>query len=119
MDESILDSIKKMLGLPDSYEAFDIDVSTNINAALLKLEQVGVGKEFFYISDSTSIWSDFLGTNSDLLGGCMTFVYLQTRIIFDPPSNSFVLDAMKSQSEELLYRLMLQVEEVQKDVSTT
>ena len=119
MDESILYSIKKMLGLPDSYEAFDIDVSTNINAALLKLEQIGVGKEFFYISDSTSIWSDFLGTNSDLLGGCMTFVYLQTRIVFDPPSNSFVLDAMKSQSEELLYRLMLQVEEVQKDVSTT
>ena len=118
MDESILDSIKKMLGLPDSYEAFDVDISTNINAALLKLEQVGVGKDMFYISDSTSIWSDFLGENSDLLGGSMTFVYLQTRIIFDPPSNSFVLDAMKSQSEELLYRMMLQVEEVYRDATT-
>ena len=117
MDESILDSIKKMLGLPDSYEAFDTDISTNINAALLKLEQVGIGKDRFYISDSTSIWSDFLGEKSDLLGGSMTFVYLQTRIIFDPPSNSFVLDAMKAQSEELLYRLMLQVEEVCRDVS--
>lgn len=116
MNESILDSIKKMLGLSDSYDAFDTDILTNINAALFKLEQSGIGEEFFYITDSTSIWSDFLGDKSDLLGGSMTFVYLQTRIIFDPPSNSFVLEAMKSQSEELLYRLTLQVEEVYKDV---
>lgn len=112
MDESILDNIKSMLGLPDSYDAFDKDILPNINSAIFKLNQAGIGKEGFLVTDSTQSWSDFLGIYSDLLGGSITFTYLQVKMMFDPPTNSFVLDAMKNQSEELLYRLMIQVEEV-------
>lgn len=111
MNDSILDSIKSMLGLPDSYDAFNSDIVTDINSAIFKLEQVGIGKEYFSITDATQLWSDFLGDSLDLLGPSMTFVYLQVRMLFDPPSNSFVMEAMKAQSEELLYRLMVQVEE--------
>ena len=111
--DSIFASIKKMLGLEDSYTPFDADVLVHINAALMKLCQMGIGpKEGFMVSDYSETWSDFL-TNRVKLGAVKTYVYLQVRMMFDPPTNSFVMDALKAQSDEILWRLNVQAESVE------
>ena len=110
LNDSILVSIKKMLGLEDSYTPFDMDVIIHINAALMTLCQIGVGpKEGYEISDYDQTWSDFL-VNPVKLGAVKTYVYLQVKMLFDPPTNSFLMDAMKKQSEEILFRLNVQAE---------
>lgn len=46
--DSILTSVKKLLGLPADYEAFDPDIVMYINTVLMILSQMGVGpKEGF------------------------------------------------------------------------
>lgn len=114
MSDSILVTIKKMLGLEDAYTPFDTDVMIFINAALMNLTQLGVGpKEGFTISDYDTKWSDFL-TNEVKLGAVKTYVYLKVKMAFDPPTNSFVMDAMKQQAEEIGWRLNVQAESVEK-----
>ena len=114
MSDSILVTIKKMLGLEDAYTPFDTDVMIFINAALMNLTQLGVGpKEGFTISDYDTKWSDFL-TNEVKLGAVKTYVYLKVKMAFDPPTKSFVMDAMKQQAEEIGWRLNVQAESVEK-----
>ena len=111
---SILATIKKMLGLDDDYTPFDMDVIMQINSALMKLTQLGIGpEEGFEICDYTSTWDDFL-TNGIKLGGVQNYVYLQVKMLFDPPTNSYVLDAMKQQAEEIGWRLNVQAESAKK-----
>ena len=110
INDSILLTIKKMLGLDDEYTPFDTDVIIHINSALMTLNQLGIGpKGGFEISDASSTWSDFL-TNSVNLGSVKNYVYLSVKMLLDPPTNSFVLDAMKRQVEELGWRLNIQAE---------
>lgn len=114
MSDSILVSIKKMLGLDESYTPFDTDVIIFINSALMSLTQLCVGpKEGFTISDYNETWSDFV-TNEVTLGAVKTYVYLKVKMAFDPPSNSYVMDAMKQQAEEIGWRLNVQAESVEK-----
>ena len=88
MGDSILVTIKKMLGLEDNYTPFDVDVMVHINAALMSLTQLGIGpKEGFTITDYTQTWSDFI-TNEVKLGAVKTYVYLKVKMVFDPPTNS-------------------------------
>ena len=111
MEESILLSIKKLLGLDGDYQAFDEDVVVHINTALSILRQLGVGpKNGFKITGSNETWGDFLG-DSDKLEMAKTFVYTRVKPIFDPPSNSFVLSALKEESDELAWRLNITAEE--------
>ena len=114
--DSILVSIKKMLGLEDDYTPFDTDVSVHINAAFMTLTQMGVGpKEGFVlgIGDYSKTWNEFL-VNPVMLGAVKTYVYLQVKMMFDPPTNSFVMEAMKKQAEEIAWRLNVQAESVEK-----
>lgn len=114
MSDSIFVTIKKMLGLEDTYTPFDTDVMIFINAALMNLTQLGIGpKEGLTISDYDTKWSDFL-TNEVKLGAVKTYVYLKVKMAFDPPTNSFVMDAMKQQAEEIGWRLNVQAESVEK-----
>lgn len=111
--ESILTSIKKMLGLDDDYTPFDVDILIHINSAFMTLCQMGIGpKEGFTVTDKSQVWGDFL-TNKVALGGVKTWVYLQVKMLFDPPSNSFVMDAYKTQAEQILWRLNVQAESVE------
>lgn len=116
MDEfhdSILFTIKKMLGLDDEYTPFDVDVTVNINSAIMTLTQLGVGpKEGFHVSGYAEKWSDFL-TNEVMLGGAKTYIYLKVKMLFDPPTNSFVMEAMKQQAEEIGWRLNVAAESVE------
>lgn len=113
INDSIVATIKKMLGLDDVYTPFDVDVIIHINAALMTLCQMGIGpKSGFTVSDYDEKWSDFL-VNDVNLGAVKTYIYLQVKMLFDSPTNSFVMDAMKKQSEEILWRLNVQAESVE------
>ena len=108
--ESILTSIKKMLGIEAEYTHFDTDITIHINSALVTLNQLGVGpKAIASISSAVDTWTDTLGqVNSVEM--VKTYIYLKVRMTFDPPTSSFVLDALKRQADELEWRLRLQSE---------
>lgn len=109
--DSILLTVKKMLGIAEEYHAFDIDLIVNINSVFLTLNQLGVGpKKPYQISGDAETWTDFLGDQKEDVVGVATYVYLKTRLLFDPPTNSFLVDAMQSQVQELEWRLNLQAE---------
>lgn len=107
--DSILTSIKKLLGIAEDYEHFDEDIIIHINSVLMVLSQIGVGPiEGFVIKDKTSKWSDFVdGTSVEAV---KTYVYLRVKSIFDPPSAHAVAEAMNSTIRELEYRLNVQYE---------
>lgn len=109
--DSILLTVKKMLGIAEEYAAFDIDLIVDINSVFLTLNQLGVGPADPYrINGSEETWSDFLQDPREKLAGVETYVYLKTRLLFDPPTNSFLVDAIKKQCDELEWRLNVQVE---------
>ena len=108
--DSILDSVKKWCGLPTDYLPFEDDIISCINSELNKLNQVGVGVVGFQIEDSTSKWSDFLGEGESSFGIAKQYVKIMTRLVFDPPANSFVQTALKEQADELLWRSNVQAE---------
>lgn len=108
--DSILDSVKKVLGLDASYTAFDTDVIMHINSALSNLTQIGLGPEQgFMIMDATSTWAQFLG-NDLRLNPARSLVFLRVKMLFDPPQTSYLVTAMEKQIQELEWRLSVQRE---------
>ena len=106
MEESILKSTKKILGLDEAYTAFDLDVITHINAAFTILDQLGVGPEGgYWIEDDSDLWSDYPVTTPDQLQLVKTYVYLKVRILFDPPATSYLIQAATDQIKEYEWRL--------------
>lgn len=111
--DSILATIKKMLGIDDNYSVFDMDIIVLINAALMNLHQLDVGpKDGFVVTDYQQTWKQFL-TNKVKLEAAKTYVYLKVKTTFDPPSSSFVLEAYNKQIQELECRLIMQAESVE------
>lgn len=103
--ESILTSIKKLLGPSAEYEYFDPDIIMHINSALMVLTQIGVGPaEGFVIEDETSLWTDFLPDGKNL-EAVKTYIYLKVKIVFDPPLNAAVLESYKQTITEYESRL--------------
>lgn len=110
-DESILISIKEQLGIDKNYGVFDTPIIAGINSALFALSQIGVGPSApFSITGETETWSDFLGERRDLTA-VKTYVYIKTRLVFDPPSSSFVIAALENMAKEYEWRLNVQAEE--------
>lgn len=110
MDDSILDTIKKLLGLDPSYPAFDQDIIIHINSYLRVLNQIGVGKRGFTIRDRYSVWGQFLDGYTVPLDEVITWVYLRVKMVFDPPSSSLVAEAIKTNIDELTWRLNVEVD---------
>lgn len=109
-NDSILNSVKKVLGIDPSYDAFDLDITMHINSVFLALQQIGVGPvQGFFITDDTQTWADFLGTNP-ILNATRSYVYLKVRSIFDPPSVASAMTAMDKMAAELEWRLMVAVD---------
>ena len=107
--DSILETIKTMIGPSASYDVFDTDLVTHINTTFFTLNQLGVGPEKpFVISDYTSKWEDFV-TGTDL-EAVKTYVYLKARLYFDPPTNSSLLSSIKEAISELEFRLNVAVD---------
>lgn len=110
MNESILTSIKKLLGIDESYEHFDADVKMHINTTILSLTQMGIGpEEGFMVEDKTTTWLNFVGPDLNL-SAAKTYIYLKVKLLFDPPNSSFVIEAIKHQITELEWRLRTQAE---------
>lgn len=108
---SILISIKKLLGLSEEYAPFDTDLIIHINTFLGVLNQLGVGVTNFKITGATETWADFLsGSDPGLLDECKTYVYIRTKLVFDPPSSSIVTQALKETMNELEWRLNIKTE---------
>lgn len=108
--ESILTTIKTMLGLTEEYTHFDNDIIMHINSALMDLKQLGVGPESgFIIEDSRDTWSDFVGETTKLQA-IKTYVYLKVKLDFDPPLNASVIAAMQRRLGELDFRLNVESE---------
>lgn len=109
MNESILTSIKKLLGITEDYEHFDADLIIHINSVFMILMQLGLGpKDGFSISDKTAVWSDFLGENIAWLDGTKSYVYMKVRLLFDPPQSGTHMNSMEKLCDEFEYRLRLE-----------
>lgn len=108
---SILTSVKKILGIEEDYTAFDPDVVIHINSVFFTLNQLGIGPTTgFAIEDDTATWDDFL--DGDLrLNSVKTYVYLRVRLLFDPPTTSYMIEAMRDQIRELEWRINVYREE--------
>lgn len=105
METSILKSTKKILGLADDYDAFDLDVITHINTAFSTLTQLGVGPDAgFMIEDDSSEWSEYIDSGPQL-NQIKTYVYLKVRMLFDPPATSYLIAAFEKQLEEVVWRI--------------
>ena len=105
MDESILTSIKKLLGITEDYQHFDQDLIMHINSVLMTLTQIGVGPVGgMLITDDSTTWEEFAGEVTDL-GGIQSYVYLKVKLLFDPPQTSSVTEAINRQINELEWRL--------------
>lgn len=103
--ESILNSIKQMLGVNEADTNFDTDIIIHINSVFSTLKQLGVGpEEKFRIIDDKPIWSDFTGEDYDY-DEVKTYVYLKVKKIFDPSLSSVVMKAMDEEIDELEWRL--------------
>ena len=110
--DSILLSIKKLLGIIDAYTQFDQDLILYINSAFAILQQLGVGpKEGFHIESSIETWDEFLKGDPARLRLVKAYIYMKVKLMFDPPTQSgALLDSMKRQVDEFEWRLNVQVD---------
>jgi accessory colonization factor AcfC len=108
--ESILTSIKKLLGIVEEYTHFDTDIIVHINTVLSILTQIGVGPSSgFSITDKTAVWSDFIGDLATI-EFVKSYVYLKVKLIFDPPQSSAAIEAINKTISELESRISYNIE---------
>lgn len=107
MNESILTSIKKLLGITEDYSQFDADIIMHINSVFSTLMQIGIGpKSGFAITGEQETWNDFIGDNKKQQS-VISYVYLKVRLLFDPPSSSVLVSAINEQIKEFEWRLSI------------
>lgn len=105
MADSILNSTKKILGLSEDYTHFDLDIITHINGTFSILDQLGIGPVGGYsIEDETPTWDQY-SVPSNQLQLVRTYVFLKVRMLFDPPTTSYLIEAMNKQILEHEWRL--------------
>lgn len=110
MDDSILNTIKKQLGITEDYTVFDNDLIMHINSVFLTLNQLGAGPDKgFFIEGKTDGWTDYMDEGV-LLNSIKTYVYLKVKLLFDPPGSSYAVDAINNIIKELEWRINMQVE---------
>lgn len=104
--ESILTSIKKLLGITEDYDHFDADIIMHINSVFSILTQLGVGPaEGFRIEDETATWNDFLPRNSLNYESVKSYMHLKVKLLFDPPLSGTVIESYNRQISEFEWRL--------------
>lgn len=106
MTTSILNDVKKVLGIEPDYDVYDVDVLMHINSAFSTLSQLGVGpQQGFGVDDATAVWTDFLETEHPEYRALKSYVYLRVKRLFDPPQTGYLDTAIKEQIQELEWRL--------------
>lgn len=105
--DSVLNSIKKLLGIQESYTIFDADLIMHINSTFAMLNQIGIGpKEGFMIEDSYTTWDEYITQANESM--VKSYIYLKVRLLFDPPSNNSLTESINRQLSELEWRLYLE-----------
>lgn len=103
--ESILVSIKKLLGITEDYTHFDTDIIMHINSVFSVLTQLGVGPaDGFAIQDEKAVWSEFMGDDQKI-ELVKSYMYLKVRLLFDPPLSSAVIESINRMISEYEWRL--------------
>jgi hypothetical protein len=106
MEESILTSTKKVLGIHPDDDSFDHDIITHINSAFSNLQQLGIGpSEGFVIVDEEPVWEDFIDGPLPVISQLKICIFLRVRMLFDPPTTSYLLGALEKQIQEHEWRL--------------
>lgn len=106
---SILTSIKKLLGISEDDTNFDVDIIIHINSALMVVSQLGAGVPKYAIRDSSDEWSDFISSDANL-ELVKSYVYLKVKLIFDPPPNASAIESMERQIEEYEWRINVEAD---------
>ena len=110
MNDSILNSIKKLLGIASDYTIFDQDIIIHINSVFMILMQLGVGPTAGYsITDESNVWSEFVDSSTQL-EAVKSYVYLRVRLLFDPPQSGSLIDAITKTIDMLEWRLNVEVD---------
>jgi hypothetical protein len=111
--ESILISIKKMLGITKEYKHFDEDIIMHINSVFMILNQLGVGpEEGFFIEDDKVYWEDYISDPTQLQA-VKSYMHYKVKLLFDPPSSSVIMNCMNQMINELEWRLNVAVDPAQ------
>lgn len=106
MEESILTSVKKTIGMTEDYDVFDTDLIMHINTVFMILRQLGVGPaNGFVIHNKDDKWSDFIPADDIRFEGVKTYITLKTKLVFDPPSSSIIKACIEDSIKELESRL--------------
>lgn len=109
--DSILTSIKKLLGITKECTSFDADLIIHINSVFLILKQLGVGPEKgFSITGEYETWDQFLPEGSENFEAVKSFMHIKVRLLFDPPTSSVVMEAMNRMANEFEWRLNAEAE---------
>lgn len=112
MEASILNSVKKALGIMPDYTVFDSDIIMHINSVFMVLAQMGVGPaKGFRIEDSTTEWIDFLSNEDENFESVKSYICMKVRLLFDPPSSSTHMECIKQLVSEFEWRLNFEAEE--------
>ena len=115
MEESILKTIKQLIGCPDDFEQFDLDLIVHINSAFATLTHLGVGpKEGYRITGADNAWSEF-EDDAKKLSLIKDYVYIKTRLLFDPPISGSLMDSLKEQLKEMEWRLYMLYDPISED----
>lgn len=105
LTDSILDTVKHMLGIEPEQTHFDADIIHGINSAFFVLNQLGIGPDEPYeINGNTETWTSFDADNSKF-NAVKEFIYLKTKMVFDPPLSGTVIGEYNKQIDELTWRL--------------
>lgn len=106
MEESILLSVKKMLGITSDYTHFDTDIIMHINSVLMILTQMGVGPASgFFITGEDETWNEYIPEADNDFEAIRSYIYLKVKLLFDPPVGSVVMECHKQLINELEWRL--------------
>ena len=110
METSILKTVRTSLGILPDFTEFDAELIVAINSALMAVSQLGIGTDGgFSISDDTATWTELFNSVSNI-EAVKSYVVLKTRLEFDPPGTSFLMDSFNRQLDELGFRLMVEVD---------
>lgn len=107
MTDSILNSVKKILGISEKNKDFDQDIIIHINTVLFILWQMGIAKEPASVFDPSTTWGDILTEDQLNLHAVKTWVALKVRMLFDPPTSSILAEAINSNLKELEWRIYI------------
>lgn len=103
--DSILTSVKQYLGYGEDYKPFDAEITMHINSVFIDLTQIGIGpEEGFYIKDEYDIWSDFIPESNKQFESIKEYVFLNVKLLFDPPASASHIDAIERKIKKLEWR---------------